>query len=164
MRSAWNVRDAACRPAIFSRCEEKNNPVAGAKDAVKDAGKAVGDTTTKAVDATKDAVKTGVDKTQEWAAAATTWVSDTYDKQWPSLKSELDGYASKAAEITDIDAKAKAQALVDDLKAQVPKIEQNVADLKNATGAELQSLLDSSKRAWDAFSAKMSELKSMITG
>ncbi len=167
-------------------CEEKSNPVSKAADATKSAANKVAEGTkdaaksatdagakavegakdagAKAVEGAKDAAAAAGDKLKELQASGTTWLTDTVDKKWPEMKTELEGYAKKVGDIKDVNVKAKAESLVKDLQAQIPAVEKAVGDLKNYKpgGGDYSSMFDGVKKAWEGFGTKLAELKKMI--
>ena len=142
--------------------------VEGAKDAGAKAVEGAKDAGAHAVDATKDATKAVTDaagdKMKELQATSTKWLTDTVEKQWPGMKTELEGYAKKVGDIKDATVKTKAEGLVKDLQGQIPTIEKAVGDLKNFKpgSGDFSSMFDGVKKAWDGFGTKLGELKKMI--
>ncbi|MFO0832413.1 MAG: hypothetical protein U0637_11320 [Phycisphaerales bacterium] len=128
---------------------------AKAMDTAKDAG-------AKAVDAGKDAAAAAGDKLKALQAEGGKWLTDTVDKQWPAMKTELEGYVKKVADVKDAGIKAKAEGLVKDLQAQVPAVEKAVGDLKNFKTGDFTSMFDGAKKAWDGFASKFGELKKLV--
>lgn len=170
-------------------CEEAKNTASQTTSAVGDAAKAAGDTAKQATtavtegagkvaDATKDAAAKGTEAVKEVAADAakalesakadtTKWLTDTVEKQWPEMKSQLDGAVKKVADIKDAATKTKAEGLVKDLQGQIPSIEKMVGDIKGmdwskTTLDEFTKLKDAAVKAWDGFGGKLKELTGLL--
>ncbi len=144
-----------------------------ATETAKDAGKAVADTTGKAVDATKEAAAGAADKAKEVGDAAakaleaakaesTKWLNDTVTKQWPGIKTEVEGLGKSIEGIKDTSVKAKAQTAWTDLKAQIPAVEKAVDGLKNFKEGDFTKMFGEVKTMWDNFGKKLGELKGML--
>lgn len=170
------VVGAAAALVFAAGCEEKTNPVTQATDAAKSAGSKVADGAKDVAAATKEGVKDAGHAVTEGAkdlkdaaatgledlkAAGTKWVSDAESK-WPAMKTELEGYTKKVAEIKDVNVKTKAEGLVKDLQTEVPAIEKMVTEIKEFKTGDLQGLMDKAKKSWDSFSTKLGELKKLI--
>jgi hypothetical protein len=163
-------------------CEEAKNAASQTTSAVGDAAKAAGDSakqaTTAVTDATKDAAAKGTEAVKEVAADAakalesakadtTKWLTDTVEKQWPAMKTELDGAVKKVAEIKDAATKTKAEGLVKDLQGQIPSIEKMVGEIKGMDWSKIKldefaKLKDAAVKAWDGFGAKLKELTALL--
>lgn len=170
-------------------CEEAKNAASQTTSAVGDAAKAAGDTAKQATtavtegagkvaDATKDAAAKGTEAVKEVAADAakalesakadtTKWLTDTVEKQWPEMKSQLDGAVKKVAEIKDAATKTKAEGLVKDLQGQIPSIEKMVGDIKGMDWSKIKldeftKLKDAAVKAWDGFGVKLKELTALL--
>ena len=107
------------------------------------------------------AAKAAVDKVQ---AEGSKWITDTAEKQWPQVKKTLESLAAKAGFIPDPALKSKAQALLADLQAKVPQIENAVAQIKNYTvgSGDPAGMLAKAKELWATFESKLSELKGLV--
>ncbi|MFO0855886.1 MAG: hypothetical protein U0640_00860 [Phycisphaerales bacterium] len=167
--------DAAKKAGEVAKDAGKAAGDAAAKgvDAAKDAGKAVADTAGKAVDATKDAAHSAADKAKEVGDAAgkaleaakaesTKWLNDTVTKQWPGIKTEVEGLGKSIEGIKDTNIKAKAQTAWTDLKAQIPAVEKAVDGLKNFKDGDFTKMFGEVKTMWDNFGKKLGDLKGML--
>jgi hypothetical protein len=107
------------------------------------------------------AAKAAVDKVQ---AEGSKWITDTAEKQWPEVKKTLESLAAKASSIPDPALKSKAQALLADLQAKVPQIENAVAQIKNykVGSGDPAGMLAKAKELWATFESKLSELKGLV--
>lgn len=107
------------------------------------------------------AAKAAVDKVQ---AEGSKWITDTAEKQWPQVKKTLESLAAKAGFIPDPDLKSKAQALLADLQAKVPQIENALAQIKNykVGSGDPADMLAKAKELWATFQSKLSELKGLV--
>ncbi|GEM_PF-1057760 len=174
-------------------CEEAKNTASQASTAVGDAAKKAGDTATKAVDATKEGMKDAahatsdaagkaVDATKDAAASATDavskalesaktdttkWLTDTVEKQWPGMKTQLDDAAKKVGGIKDPAIKTKAEGMVKELQASIPGIEETVTKIKNLDWKSIKmddfsKMKDAATKAWDTFGSKLKELSGML--
>jgi Sec-independent protein translocase protein TatA len=92
--------------AMVAGCEEKKAPAKGAADAVKDAGKSVGDATKGAADAVKEKVADG-------AAALRDKAVEAMKPQVDAAKAQLDELTKKAEGLTDAVKKTAATPLVE---------------------------------------------------
>ncbi|MBS0196608.1 MAG: hypothetical protein JSR77_07610 [Planctomycetes bacterium] len=155
------VGDAAKKTADATKDAAK-----ATADATKDAAKATSDATKDAAKTTADATKAAADATKSAidaaAASAGKWISDTVEKQWPEAKKTLDAATAKIAEIKDAANKTKAEGISKDLKAQIPTIEEAVAKLKTATGADSSKMLTEVKAKFDGWMGKLTELKGLV--
>jgi gamma-glutamyl:cysteine ligase YbdK (ATP-grasp superfamily) len=140
--------------ALVVGCDKKEDAAAalnGAVDKTKaaaaDAGKAVGDAAAKTVDSA--------------AAAASTWIADTVDKQWPEAKKVLQDCGAKVGTLTG-EAKTKGEGIVKDLTAQIPTIDEAVAKLKSAAGADASTMLADVKGKFEGWMSKLGELKTLV--
>ncbi|HYF15598.1 MAG TPA: hypothetical protein VD971_11060 [Phycisphaerales bacterium] len=161
-RDAMALAGAACVSAalLFVGCEEKNNPNANSVgDAVNNAANSTSDAVRNAADATKDAARNTADAVKEGAGDLKNWVSDTVDRQWPAMKTEVEQMGDKVASIKDTNVKAKAETMWNDLKAQMPKVEEAVTRARNATADQASALAADARTAWDGFVAKLDELR-----
>jgi hypothetical protein len=133
-------------------------------DAAKDAGKAAVDTAKDAGKAAADAGKAVADKAADAMAAGKTWLSDNIDKAWPAMKTEFDGLTKKVADIKDAGVKAKADALVSDIKTSIPTLESAVDKLKSFKPADgdYTAALTKVKDMWGTVTKKFSDLKAML--
>lgn len=107
------------------------------------------------------AAKAAVDKVQ---AEGSKWITNTAEKQWPQVKKTLESLAAKAGFIPDPDLKSKAQALLADLQAKVPQIENALAQIKNykVGNGDPADMLAKAKELWATFQSKLSELKGLV--
>jgi hypothetical protein len=169
-KAADAAKSTAGKVADGAKDATKAATDAGAKavDAAKDAGhsavEGAKDAGTKAVEGAKDAAAAAGDKLKELQTAGTKWLTDTVDKQWPGMKTELEGYAKKVTDIKDPGVKTKAEGLVKDLQGQIPAVEKMVTDLKNfkVGSGDFTSMFDGAKKAWEGFGSKLGELKKLI--
>jgi gas vesicle protein len=161
-RDAMALAGAACVSAalLFVGCEEKSNPNANSVgNAVNNAANATSDAVKNAAAATKDAARNTANAVKEGASDFKNWVSDTVDRQWPAMKTEVDQMGDRIASIKDTNVKAKAETMWSDLKAQMPKVEEAVTKAKNATADQASALMADARAAWDSFVAKLEEMR-----
>jgi hypothetical protein len=161
-QSAANAAgDAAKKTADVAKDASKSATDAAAKgtEVVKDAAG-------KTVEAGKDAVAGATDaaaKALEAAKAESTkWLNDTVTKQWPGIKTEVEGLGKSIEGIKDTSIKAKAQTAWTDLKAQIPAVEKAVDGLKNFKDGDFSKVFSEAKNLWDGFGKKLGELKGML--
>jgi hypothetical protein len=174
---AADATKAAADKATTAAKDATKGAVDASKDAVKGAADAAKDATKGAVDAGKDAVKGAADAAKDATkgvtdAAAkaleaakgegTKWLTDTVEKQWPGMKTELTNLGGKVAGIKDAAVKTKAEGLVKDLQGQIPAVEKMVGDLKNFKDGDYTKLFGEVKKAWDGFGGKLGDLKKLI--
>jgi hypothetical protein len=162
-------------------CDQKTNPVTDATravgGAVKDASNAAADTAAKTADAAKDAGTKAVDATKDAAKGATdavkaaadkvmaegkTWLTDTVEKSWPGMKTQLESAGKLIPNIKDAGVKTKAEGLFKDLTGQIPGIEGLVTKLKGADASSFGALFTEAKKAWDGFGGKMKDLIALL--
>lgn len=153
-KTADAAKDAAAKAGdtAVKAAEAAKDAGTKAVDAAKDAG-------TKAVDATKDATKAAADAA---LAPAKAWVSDTVEKSWPAMKTQLESAGKAIPSIKDAATKTKAEGLFKDLTGQVPAIEGLVAKVKAADASTVTGLLAEAKKSWDGFGGKMKELTALL--
>lgn len=148
-------------------CEEKSTPDSGtstkAADAATKAAESATDASAKAATAAKDAAASAAEAVKVLRADASNWVSETVDKQWPAAKARLDACATQLAGLTDPGVKAKAEALLAELKAQVPIVEELVNKVKNnSASAELGAMLKDAQAKFNGYMAKLNDLNGML--
>jgi hypothetical protein len=152
--AAKTATDAAAKTADAAK-----DTAAKAADAAKDAG-------AKAVEGAKDATKGATDAVKAAAdkvmAEGKTWLTDTVEKQWPAMKTQLDSAAKAIPNIKDAGVKTKAEGLLKDLQGQIPGIEGLVTKLKSADASSFGGLFTEAKKAWDGFGGKLKDLTGML--
>lgn len=139
----------------ISGCDGKSGSGSSASGPMQQLGQAAQGVAAKAEGAANQAI-------EAVKGEANKWVSDVVDKQWPAAKQQLEAATAKIGSIQQADVKAKAEALANDLKGQIPAIEELVGKVKNFTTGDLGALFSEAKAKFDGFTSKLGELNKLV--